>query len=186
VIHYVDFEFYKDRIIYNSNTGKFETPAPTETGGHSAWVIRPNGDIDKFGDLTISYTFNNSGVKDIQIFIWTDYRTYMRSSTNRFDFVRDSWMGASPKDGYGYAQIMPNGNYSLKAWGTVNTKLTEGPVWGTSSKDLGTQSGNFAADGYSVGQFAEAGINLTTFGIDPASTDLGMGTCDPPFHTLYG
>jgi hypothetical protein len=179
--HYVDFEFYKDRITYNPSTGKFETPAPAATGGHSAWIVRPNGDIDKFGDLTISYTFNNGGVKDIQIFIWTDYKTYMRSSTNRFDFVKDSWMGASTRDGYGYAQIMPNGNYSLKAWGTVNVNQTAGPVWGTSSKDLGTQSGNFAAEGYSTGQFAEAGINLTTFGIDPASTDLGMAACDPPF-----
>lgn len=178
--HYIDFELYRERINYNETTGKFETPAPAVTGGRSAWTFDRDGNITTFGDLTISYTFNNTQVQDIQVFIWIDYSTYKRMNTARFDFVQNSWNGASSRSGYGFAQIMPNGNYSSQAWGTVNMATTEGPTWGTSSKELGSQTENYAASGYSVGQFAEAGINLTAFGIDPVTYST-MDACNPPF-----
>lgn len=176
--HFIDFEFYKERLNYNASTGKFETPASSSTGGRSPWTFDGNGEVKLFGDISLSFSFSSTQVSNPILYIWTDYNTYIKGKVARFSFVANSWNGEFPKAGYGYAQIVPNSG-TQQVWGTVNQAQTAAPAWGTNSKEMGQVHANYAATTYGAGQFAEAAINLTAFGIDPLLSEQ-RDPCQPP------
>lgn len=178
--HYADFEFYKERINYNPVTGNFENAGPAATGGHSVWEFNPDGSIRSWGDLTISFSFNNSSVSDIKILIWVSKAAYASKDPKNFDFIVNEFYESASVNGYGYAAIKPNGNGQAVTWGTVNSSTTSAPVWGSNSKELGIAGSNYFSDTYSAGQLAEAAVDLTNLGIDPA-TFANTNACNPPF-----
>jgi hypothetical protein len=178
--HYVDFEFYKERISYNSQTGIFENSGPAATGGHSVWEFNNDGSLKAWGDMTISYSFNSTNISEISILIWVAQSTYNNINPKTFDFLPNSYHASTTVNGYGYARIEPNGGGHITAWGTVSTATAEGPEWGTNSKDLGSANTGYYSENYSSGQFAEAAANLTKLGIDPALTST-FNECNSPF-----
>jgi hypothetical protein len=180
---YADFEFYKERISYNTTTGLFENSGPAVYGGHSLWEFNADGSIKSWGDMIISFTFSSSAVSDIKVYIWVSQAAYQTIDPNGFDFVPNNYNPSTSVSGYGYAAIKPNGNGQVVAWGVVNTAAVSTPVWGSNSKDLGSNTSNYFSDQYSVGQFAEAAVDLTSLGMDP-STYSDAGACNPPFSAF--
>ena len=180
--HYLDFELFKSDITYNAITGLFSNSGPLSTGGHSSWEFNPDGSIKTFGDMSLSFSFNNTTVSEIAIYVWVPYAVYSTLNPTGFDFDRTNggWAGNSQNSGYGYARIIPNPGKTLQAWGTVNQVATAAPVWGTNSANAGVLANNYYSSQYSEGQLAEAAIDLTSLGIDPAlSTDNNR--CSPPY-----
>ena len=177
---YLDFELFRLSISYDTVTGKFSGAGPDSTGGRSAWTFAADGSLLEYGDMTLGFSFGNSSVNDISIYIWTSYSNYTSVSPSDFDFVPDTWNGLLPNSGYGYVKIAPNAGALLQAWGAVNTVQMRGPQWGTNSTDLGTQQQNLYSTDYAAGQFAEASINLTSLGLDQIFTK--NNDCNPPFQ----
>jgi hypothetical protein len=82
---------------------------------------------------------------------------------------------------YGYAEItalQPAG--TLPVWGIVNSGNIPAPIWGTTSKDIGSSSNNYYSTHYAAGQFAEVAIDFTALGTDPAFNPYN-NPCQPPF-----
>lgn len=181
---YFDFELYRERITYDNTTGTFSNSGPAATGGHSAFTFKSDGNILSYGDMTLSISFNSTAVQSIDIYIWTDYNTYNSFVPKDFIFTSNSWVGLNQHSGYGYAKIQPKTGNTFSAWGMVSTSATAAPAWGTNSKDLGSNTQGYYSTNYSVGQFGEAAIDLTSLGIDPY---LGSSTspCIPPFTTVF-
>jgi hypothetical protein len=175
---YADFEFYKERVNYNTTTGKFENSGPALYGGHSLWEFNADGSIRNWGDMTISFTFNGSSVSDIRILIWVAQTTFQQVVPKTFDFTTEFYASTSVSS-YGYAAIKAKGS-ALVALGAVNTGATAVPIWGSNSKELGGNGNFYFTDVYAVGQFAEAAVDFTALGIDPA-TFTAMNACNPPF-----
>lgn len=177
---YADFEFYKERIRYNTTTGKFENSGPAAFGGHSLWEFNTDGSVRSWGDMTISFSFNSSSVSNIKILVWVAQTTAQTVNPKGFDFIPGEFYASTSASAYGYAAIKPDGAGEIVAWGTVNTATTSTPSWGSNSKDIGSNNNNYFTDLYSVGQFAEAAVDLTALGMDPA-TFMNMSACNPPF-----
>ncbi|ANE52657.1 hypothetical protein [Flavisolibacter tropicus] len=181
--HFLDFELFKSDITYSPITGLFSNSGPAATGGRSIWEFNPDGSIKAFGDLSLSFSFNNSSVSEIAIYIWVPYSVYSTVNPTEFDFDRTSnngWAGSSNNSGYGYAHILPNPGKTLQAWGAVNQVATPAPAWGTNSSNLGASTNNYFSNQYSAGQLAEGAIDLTSIGIDPALTS-DYNRCAPPY-----
>jgi hypothetical protein len=181
---YFDFELYRERITYDKTTGTFSNSGPAATGGHSAFTFKTDGSILSYGDMTLSVSFNSSAVQSIEIYIWTDYNSYSSLSPKDFSFTSNTWVGLNQHGGYGYAKIQPKTGNTLSAWGMVSTSATPAPAWGTNSKDLGSNPQGYYSPNYSIGQFGEAAIDLTSLGIDPY---LGSSSspCVPPFTRVF-
>lgn len=181
--HYADFEFYKQAISYNTTTGKFTNSGPAATGSHSLWEFNADGSIKSWGDMTIGFSFNSSAVSDVKILIWVSKAVYNTLNPKNFDFVTNEFYESVSVNGYGYAAIKPNSTGQLVAYGTVNSATTAAPAWGTNSKDLGSNGNNYFSTDYSAGQLAEAAVDLTSLGIDPA-TFSDVNSCSSPFSRL--
>lgn len=179
--HYLDFELYKSEIAYNSTTGLFTSAGPALTGGRNIWEFNADGTVKTFGEMALSFSFSSSEVSDIAIYIWVPYSTYAGVKPQGFDFVgRDGWEGALRNGGYGYARIQPKAGGLLQAWGTVNSTPTAAPAWGTGSRDGAAAGAGFFSTQYGAGQLAEAAIDLSSLGIDPAFAS-GQMTCGSPY-----
>ncbi|HUS01510.1 MAG TPA: hypothetical protein VMY77_07280 [Chitinophagaceae bacterium] len=178
--HYMDFELFKQRIYYNQSLGKFFNSGPIGSGGHTLWEFNPDGSVAEMGDMQISFTYNNTNVTSTNIYVWVTQTVYNTVQPQRFAFVPNSFnTGTVP--GYGYAEItalQPNG--TLPVWGIVNSGNVPAPVWGTTSKDIGSSSNNYFSTHYAAGQFAEVAIDFTALGTDPAFNPYN-NPCQPPF-----
>ena len=182
--HYMDFELYRSRIIYNTSTGLFENSGPANTGGHSAWKFNATGTITSMGDLTASFSFSSATVTDIGIWIWVSNVDFQNMVPQKFDFAGEFY-GDGPGASWGYAKIKPKGAQVMNVWGIVNsTGVTMAAPWGTASKDLGSNSNDYYSENYGKGQFAEVGIDFTSLGIDPGF-NLGGNPCNPPFTRVF-
>lgn len=178
--HYLDFELYKERLTYTQSTGKFSNSGPTSTGGHTMWTFNGDGSVKEMGDMQISFSFNNSSVTSTNIYIWVSLNTYNTVTPERFDFVSNSFV-AGTLSGYGYAEITAlTPGAALPVWGQVNTMSVPAPVWGTTSKELGTSANNYFSLQYAPGQLAEVGIDFTALGTDPAFNPF-YNPCQPPY-----
>lgn len=164
--HHIDFELFKNELTYDGLTGKFNQPGPASTGGRTTWQFNADGSVKTGGDMSISYSFDNFFVKDIAIYIWVSLNQYQTLVPKNFTFTGD-WNGSTSNANYGYARIVPTST-NIYSWGSVNNVLTDAPAWGTNSKDLGSQLTSYYSTKYAIGQFAEAAIDLTEFGVDPA------------------
>lgn len=179
--HYLDFELYKSEITYNSTTGLFSSAGPALTGGRNIWEFNADGTVKTYGEMALSFSFSSTEVSDIAIYIWVPYSTYSGTDPRGFDFVKkNGWEGALGSSGYGYARIQPNAGDVLQAWGTVNSSSTPAPAWGTQSREGASGAGGYFSAQYSAGQLAEAAINLSSLGIDPAFAS-GGGQCGSPY-----
>lgn len=179
--HYLDFELYKSEITYNSTTGLFSSAGPALTGGRNIWEFNADGTVKTYGEMALSFSFSSTEVSDIAIYIWVPYSTYSATDPRGFDFVKkNGWEGALGSSGYGYARIQPNAGDVLQAWGTVNSMRTPAPAWGTNAREGASGAGGYFSTHYSAGQLAEAAIDLSSLGIDPAFTP-GEGQCGSPY-----
>jgi hypothetical protein len=174
---YFDAEFFCAPIAYNSGTGLFSNSGPSATGGHTAWSFNPDGTVNQFGDMSISFSFTSSTADEIYVMVWVSQTTFLTTIPAGFNFVSGEYYGAT--GGYGYAKIAPKSG-SVIAWGVGNTTNTMTPPWGSNSKGLGNNSLNNYSTSYDVGQFGEAAIDLTALGVDPILL-AGGNPCNPPF-----
>jgi Secretion system C-terminal sorting domain len=182
----IDFELFKSRISFNPATG-FSNAGPNETGGHSVWTFNTDGTVKSTGDMLVSFNYNTSSVSDISVFIWVAASTKNSLNPLYFDFIPSEFFGEGPNPAYGYCKITQNGGLpNFEFYATANSFQSSGPFWGTSSKDLGSATNNYAANNYAAGQFSEIAINLTSLGIDPALGNSGTTTdpCAPPFTRI--
>ena len=173
---YVDFELYHSRIAYNTTTGQFSNSGPASTGGHTAWTFSSNNSINAIGDMTVSFTYNTSGVSEVGVYIWVAYSTYLTTIPSKFSFVPNSFYGTS----FGYAQIGNLNQNQLNALASTTISNTPSPVWGTSSKSTGGGLTSFSTQ-YGAYDFGEIAIDLTSMGIDPALYTTELDACVPPF-----
>ena len=181
---YLDFELFKSTIDYDTKTGLFVNSAPAITGGRNAWQFDTDGSIRTSGDMTLSFSFGSESVTDIAIYIWTDFATTTAISPTGFNFVQGSWSGPANNSGYGYIKIAPKSGGTLPAWGAVNTVVTQGPNWGTTSKELSAPEPNkYYSTHYSIGQFAETAIDLTAIGVDAAFSKT-FNPCSPAYRRV--
>jgi hypothetical protein len=179
---YLDFELFKNGVNYNSSTGLFSNVGPAATGGRNIWTFNPDGSLNSFGELSISFSFNSTVVTDIAIYVWVPYSTYLTVIPAGFDFVPGSWTGLNPIGGYGYVKIRPKAGNPFQAWGAVNTANLAGPAWGTNSAASGLVQNQYYSVNYTPGQFAEGAINLTSIGLDPLFSSTP--NCEPPFERI--
>lgn len=178
--HHIDFELFKNELDINSS-GYFNQAGPATTGGRNVWSFNTDGTIQAFGEMSISFSFNNTTVTDIGIYIWVSNETFKKVKPRDFSFSKD-WNGSATEPAYGYARIVPRTGLTT-SWASVNTSVTDAPAWGTNSKDLGTTSNNYYSTKYSVGQFAEAALDLTAMGVDPA-LGTAFDNCSSPFRRM--
>lgn len=179
---YFDFEFYCSRITFDATNGTFSNSGPTATGGHTAFTFNADGSIKSYGDLTLSFSFSSSSVSSIDLYIWTDYTTYSTVNPSGFDFDKSSagWNGLNSNKGYGYAHIQQKAGTPAALWGMVNASEENATPWGTNSGDIGAPSMNYFSNHYAPGQFAEAAVDLSSFGIDPMM-GASSNPCTPPY-----
>lgn len=177
---FFDVEFYCSAISYSSATGLFSNSGPAATGGHSVWSFNANGSVKQFGDLSVAFSYSGNSVDEISLWLWVSLANYSTLNPQNFDFVPGEFYGATPGALYGYAKIQAKPGNSIQAWGSVNTSITNGPSWGTSSKTLGSNSNNDYYPNYDIAQLGEAAVDLTSLGIDPALIS-NSSACDPPF-----
>ena len=178
--HYMDFELFKQKIYYTQSAGKFFNSGPAWSGGHTIWEFNADGSVAEMGDMQISFTYNNSNVTSTNIYIWVSQTIYNTVQPQRFAFVPNSF-NAGTIPGYGYAEITAlQPNATLPVWGIVNSGIVPAPVWGTTSKDIGSSSNNYFSTSYAPGQFAEVAIDFTALGTDPAFNPYN-NPCQPPF-----
>ncbi|HEX4957636.1 MAG TPA: T9SS type A sorting domain-containing protein [Lacibacter sp.] len=183
---YIDFELYRSRITFSHSTG-FTNSGPKTTGGHSAWTFNADGTVAKTGDMMLSFSYNSSSVSDVAVYIWVSSSVKNTVNPFYFDFIPAEFYGDGNAPAWGYCRITQNNgapNFQFNA--TANTASTNGPFWGTNSKDFGTSPNNYAASQYATGQYSEVAINLTSLGIDPALGNSGSTTdpCAPPFTRI--
>ncbi len=182
--HHVDFELFKTSVKYNG--GKFSsTSTNINTGGRDPWTLNGDGSVQNFGGMSFSFSFNSSTVTDVSIYIWVNYTTYNTSTPANFAFDKgtEGWNGLQPKGGYGFARIIPKNGGTLPAWGGVNTTAVQAPLWGTTNKDYGAQANNYYHAQYAPGEFAEAAIDLSALGVDPAFSTT-FDKCSPPYRRV--
>jgi hypothetical protein len=183
---YIDFELYKSRVSFSRVTG-FSNSGPSTTGGHSQWTFNADGTVKSTGDMMLSFSYSSSAISDVAVYIWVAKTTKNSINPFYFDFISDEYYGDGFNPDYGYCRITQNNglpNFEFSA--TANTFNSNGPFWGTNSKDLGVIGSNYAAANYHNGQLSEVAINLTSLGIDPALGNAGTTTdpCAPPFTRL--
>jgi hypothetical protein len=65
----------------------------------------------------------------------------------------------------------------------VSKDITPAPAWGTTSKELGLQASRYYSSNYDKGQFAEAAIDFTLIGLDPA-LNINYDKCVPPYKRV--
>lgn len=180
--HHIDFELFKNELDYNQATGIFNAIGPAVTGGRNVWEFNADGSVKNFGELSISFSFNNTTVSDIAIYIWVSEATFNnKNAPQSFSFTND-WNASTTNPLYGYARIIPKSGIT-PSWASVNNMITDAPVFGTYSKDIGDQGSNYFSTKYSVGQFAEAAVDLTEMGVDPA-LGVGMNKCAAPYKRV--
>jgi hypothetical protein len=175
---YFDVEFYSSRIAYDTITGIFSNAGSVSTGGHTQWKFNANGSIKSFGDMDISFSFNNSSVTEISIWLWVSSTDYNSLNPQAFDFVAGTFTGAGNGSNYGYAMIQPKSGNMQTTGGAANTSIVSSALWGTSSKSLGAIGNNYFSTTYDIGQFAEGSIDLSQMGIDPAYY-FAQNPCNP-------
>ena len=183
---YIDFELYKSRISFNTSTG-FSNSGSATTGGHSVWTFNADGTVNSTGDMLISFTYGSTDVTDVAVFIWVSKVNKDNVNPLYFDFIPSEYFGDGSNPAYGYCRITQNnGLPNFEFFATTNTFTSNGPFWGTNSKDLGATGSNYAAPNYGAGQFSEIAINFTSLGIDPALGNAGSTTdpCAPPFTRI--
>jgi len=183
---YIDFELYKSRVSFSRVTG-FSNSGPSTTGGHSQWTFNADGTVKSTGDMMLSFSYNSSAVSDVAVYIWVTKTAKNSINPFYFDFIPAEFYGDGSNPDYGYCRITQNNGFpNFEFSATTNTFITDGPFWGTNSKDLGVVGSNYATANYSNGQFSEVAINLTSLGIDPALGNAGTTTdpCAPPFTRL--
>ena len=173
---YVDFEFFNNRIAYNSTTGLFSNSGPIGKGGHSNWTFKTDGSVNAVGDMTVSFSYGTLGVTEVSIYIWVSASTYGTATPTRFSFVPNEYHGTS----YGYAKIAVVAPYQFNAWASASTANTAAPFWGTSSKALSNGSTSYSTQ-YAAYDLGEVAVDLTSMGIDPALSTVGFNACIPPF-----
>ena len=173
---YVDFEFFTNRIAYNTTTGLFSNSGPLGKGGHNNWTFKNDGSVNAVGDMTVSFSYGTSGVSEVSIYIWVSAMTYNTASPTRFSFVPNEFHGNI----YGYAKIAVVAPYQFNAWSSASTANTSAPFWGTSSKELSNGSISYSTQ-YAAYDFGEVAVDLTSMGIDPALSTTGFNACNPPF-----
>lgn len=180
--HHIDFELFKNELDYTQATGTFNAMGPAATGGRNIWEFNADGSVKNFGELSISFSFNNTTVTDIAIYIWVSAATFNnKNAPQSFSFTND-WNASTTNPLYGYARIIPKSGIT-PSWASVNNMITDAPVFGTYSKDIGDQGSNYFSTKYSVGQFAEAAVDLTEMGVDPA-LGSGMNKCSAPYKRV--
>ncbi|NNE28495.1 MAG: gliding motility-associated C-terminal domain-containing protein [Saprospiraceae bacterium] len=172
---YLDVEFYAEDMYYTPGVG-FTSAGEEE--GHTAWLFDSSGNVRRPGDIVISVNYSTTKAPEIDLRIWTSRSDFENIPPATFSYGAD-FDGSSVNSTYGYAVISPppNGTY---ACGLGNDDLSFGPPWGTLSSN-----GNFSFT-YEKYQFAEIGINLNAFGIDP-SLIINSGNippCSVPFSSL--
>ncbi|MDB5278838.1 MAG: hypothetical protein JWR61_3793 [Ferruginibacter sp.] len=182
---YVDFELFVNRLAYDSVTGKFSNGGSSAKGGHEDFQFNTDGSLKKIGDIDVSLTYSSTNVTDISIYIWVSEATYSNTyGQQKFNFVPGEFYGAGNNATYGYAKIIAKTGYTLPLWGSVNSAMIAGPVWGTASKDLGTSVNNYFTEFNSVSQFSETAVDLTSIGIDPAFNNTAGNSCNPAFTRI--
>jgi hypothetical protein len=179
--HYLDFELFKNDIQYNTTTGKFGSTGPAATGGRNIWEFYADGSVKTFGEMTVSFSFSSSNVSDISIYIWVPKSTYTSIVPKNFTFTSD-WNESTTNVNYGYAKISPKTSQTY-SWASVSNAKTPAPAWGTTSKELGLQPSRYYSANYDAGQFAEAAIDFTLIGIDPA-LNISYDKCVPPYKRV--
>jgi hypothetical protein len=177
---YVDFELFKERVVYNPATGAFSNSGPAATGGHSEWQFNANGTIKELGDMEVSFSFGTAGVTEIAIYIWVSQAVYSSLTPTGFNFVSGEFYGASNSPAFGYARIVPKPANPFRTWASVSSGNTNAAPWGTNSKALGGSPTNYYSSQYAANDFAEIAIDFTSLGIDPAQS-VGGNPCVPPF-----
>ncbi len=172
---YLDMELYSKDIQYTPSSG-FTSAGNDE--GHTAWTFDSNGNLTRTGDIVVSYNFSTNGAPEIELRIWVAQSDFQNTSPTTFSFGSE-FDGGTNNSNFGYADILPpnNGIYSC---GLGNPSTTFAPPWGTLNSN-----GNYSYN-YEGGQFAEFGLNLNAFGIDPSvvlSSGAGI-SCDIPFSAV--
>lgn len=165
---YIDFELFVNPIAYNPVNGNFTNSGGNGSGGHEPWLFNTDGSLKKIGDMVISFNFNSTTVDEIASWIWVSRTIYENLNPTGFDFVPNEFYGSGNAAKWGYAKISPKPGPSYQAWGSVNSGNINGPAWGTASKGLGSFGNSYFSFQYEAGQFAEAALDLTSLGIDPA------------------
>ena len=180
--HHIDFELFKNELDYDQSTGIFNAMGPAATGGRNVWEFNADGSVKNFGELSISFSFTNTTVTDVAIYIWVSAATFNnKNAPQNFSFTND-WNVSTTNPSYGYARILPKSGIT-PSWASVNNMITDAPVFGTYSKDIGDQTSNYYSTRYSIGQFAEAAVDLTEMGVDPA-LGTGMNKCSAPYKRV--
>ncbi len=179
---FLDLELYKEKVDYNKTTGIFSNSGPSTTGGHSEWTFNADGSVKTTGDMEFTFDYNSSSVSEIAIYIWVSKYSHQNIVPSTFRFASSSeFYGDGNSATYGYAKIIAKTGTSLPVWGAVNTSLTSGPAWGTTSKDNGSTGLNYYSTQYAVGQFGEIGIDLTDLGVDVGDFS---NSCWSPFSRM--
>jgi len=173
---YIDFELFRERVVYNTTSGVFSNSGPTATGGHSVWQFNANGSLKELGDMTVAFAFGTAGVSNISVYIWVPHSVYSSMLPTGFNFVAGEFYGGT----YGYAKIVPKPSTPFRTWASVSSSNTQSPPWGTNSKALGGSPTGYASTQYAANDFAEVALDLTSLGIDPALS-TGGNSCNPPF-----
>jgi gliding motility-associated-like protein len=168
---FFDAELFAETITYDGVNG-FSSAGPDE--GHKAWEFDNLGNITEIGDLAVSTEFSTTAEPIIELRIWVSRVDYNNISSVSFNFGTQ-FDGSSNSSLYGYADVIPfNPNVGC---GLSNPDNTVAPPWGT------LNSGGGYSTFYEKYQFAEFGINLTAFGIDPADL-VDIDACDTPFSSI--
>jgi gliding motility-associated-like protein len=168
---YFDAELFAQTISYDGVSG-FSSGGPNE--GHKAWEFDNFGNIIEIGDLAVSTEFSTNTAPIIELRIWISRYDFNNISPATFNFGTQ-FDGSSNSSLYGYVDVIPlNPNVGC---GLSNPSNTAAPPWGT------LNSGGGYSTVYEKYQFAEFGINLTAFGIDPADLE-GIDACDTPFSSI--
>lgn len=164
--HYIDVEFYIDRLILSGN--EFKTSGPDD--GHTSWKFDPGGQITQTGDMTIGLKFTASTVVDMEVWIWVSLTDYL---SNR-GFSYNDFISASPGSQFGYALI----NVNTAGFLSINNDFTESPPWGV------FDSKSNPAYAYDPEILTEFGVNLSRLGLDPAMNFPDRGVCSIEYSSL--
>ncbi len=177
---YIDFELFKERIAYDPSSGNFGNSGLATYGGHSTWEFNSNGTVKELGDMEVSFSFGTAGVTDIAVYIWVPQSVYNSLTPAGFNFAPNEFYGAGVNAAYGYARITPKNSNLFRTWASNSSGNTQSPPWGSNSKANGSATNGYFSTQYAAHDFAEVAIDLTTLGIDPA-TSVGSNPCIPPF-----
>jgi len=180
---FMDFELFSSAMAYNDTTGIFSNSGAASTGGHTPWQFNTDGSLKVIGDMDISFTFSNTSVGQPSIWIWVSNSDYTNIIPVGFDFVSGGFYGNGQNAKWGYVNITPKAGKIFQAWGAVNDSSIVGAPWGTISKTYGSPGNAYFSLNNEPGQFAEAAIDLTAMGIDPAFYG-NTNPCNPLYRRI--